>query len=110
MANLERVAVALERFGLPASYSEAARGLGERDVLFFGAAPNRVDILRALSEVTFEGARSRAVEVDFGLTRPVRVIGLDDLIVTKRAAGRPQDLADVARLESIRKRLAGKER
>lgn len=36
---------------------------------------------------------------------PVPVIGLDDLIANKRAAGRPKDLIDVAELERIRSRL-----
>jgi len=31
------------------------------------------------------------------------VIGIDDLLANKRAAGRPQDLADVAALERLRK-------
>jgi len=34
----------------------------------------------------------------------VRVIGLADLIANKRAAGRPQDLADVALLERVQSR------
>jgi hypothetical protein len=33
----------------------------------------------------------------------VHVIGHDDLIRTKRAAGRPQDLADVSALEDGRR-------
>jgi hypothetical protein len=32
----------------------------------------------------------------------IRVIALDDLIANKRAAGRPQDVADVANLERVR--------
>ncbi len=35
---------------------------------------------------------------------PIRVISLDDLIANKRAAGRPQDLADLAKLERARAR------
>jgi len=32
----------------------------------------------------------------------VNVIGFEDLLVAKRAAGRPQDLVDVSRLEKVR--------
>ncbi|HTB58815.1 MAG TPA: hypothetical protein VLC06_13130 [Polyangia bacterium] len=35
---------------------------------------------------------------------PIRVIALDDLIANKRAVGRPQDRADVAKLERVRAR------
>ena len=33
---------------------------------------------------------------------PVRIIALEDLLANKRAAGRPQDLADAAKLERAR--------
>jgi hypothetical protein len=36
------------------------------------------------------------------------VLGLDDLLITKRAAGRPQDLADVAALERLSRLRAGR--
>jgi hypothetical protein len=36
---------------------------------------------------------------------PIRVIGLDDLIANKRAAGRAQDLVDVVKLERVRAKL-----
>jgi len=34
----------------------------------------------------------------------VNVIGLEDLLAAKRAAGRPQDLADVSTLEKVREK------
>jgi len=52
----------------------------------------------------FEPAYGRAVRVDLGNTE-APVLALEDLIALKRAAGRPQDLADIQALESIR--LAG---
>jgi predicted nucleotidyltransferase len=47
-----------------------------------------------------------AIWITWGGTR-VRVIALDDLIANKRAAGRPQDLADVAKLERVREKQRG---
>lgn len=41
---------------------------------------------------------------------PVRVASLDHLIVMKRAAGRPQDLADVVALEALREDAGPDER
>ncbi len=40
---------------------------------------------------------SRGIDVQLG-GRPIRVVGRDDLIAMKRAAGRPKDLDDVAAL------------
>lgn len=49
---------------------------------------------------SFEGLRSRATEVELGdLTVPIA--GREDLLAFKRAAGRPQDLADIELLESL---------
>ena len=58
-----------------------------------GVPPVRVDILMGISGLKFEDAWQRRVEVDFdGL--PVSFISKSDLIKTKRASGRPQDLRD----------------
>jgi hypothetical protein len=99
-ANLFRVVAALEAFGL----SELAGTIDpeiwatSRATLRIGEAPTQVDVLLQLSGVDFRQVDAAAVS---GLYRtvPVRFIGLDDLIVNKRAAGRPKDLADVEALE-----------
>ena len=51
--------------------------------------------------ITFEQAWPNRIEADFAPGVRCPVIGRDDLITNKRAAGRPQDLADVAALERI---------
>ena len=96
--NAPRVCRALLRFG--------ARGehFSERDfetpetVLQLGLPPTRIDVLTTIDGVEFERAwLGRAVvEID-GLT--VTVLGRRELLENKRASARPQDLADVARLE-----------
>lgn len=48
----------------------------------------------------FDGAWSRRVEVELGGTTAT-VVGLEDLLVLKRAAGRARDLEDVSVLEAI---------
>jgi len=61
-------------------------------------APHRIDLLTSISGVTTEEAsRSKvAAEID-GV--PVFLLSKESLIRNKRAAGRPQDLADIAMLE-----------
>lgn len=101
--NLERVAEALREFGMPEGVAQAVRDAGAHEVVWFGAPPRRVDLLRSIDGVELEGAMSRGVRVQMGELE-VSVIGLDDLIANKRAAGRDTDLVDVRRLESARGR------
>lgn len=100
--NLQRVAAALRAFGAPASVVTSVAALGPTDVAYLGVPPVRVDILRTVDGVDTEAVLSRTVIVVIdGLAIPV--INLDDLIANKLASGRPQDLADAAALEAIRR-------
>jgi hypothetical protein len=96
--NADRVLRALERFGAPL-LDLAMEDLQTPDTVFqIGVAPRRIDILTSIEGVDFDEAWAQRVEVEIeGLKIPV--IGRSHLIQNKRAAGRPQDLADVARLE-----------
>lgn len=104
--NRARVARAMARFGAPAQVVEAARTLGESEVVYLGRPPLRIDILRTIDGVDAGEVLSRAVRATWeGLA--VRIIAIEDLIANKRAAGRPQDLADVERLERVVQRPKG---
>jgi hypothetical protein len=96
--NLLRVVHALRRFGAPPTILEQLAALGADEFLFLGAPPARVDFLRTIPGVEFRGAMSRAVRVDWDGV-PVTVLSRDDLIASKRAAGRERDLRDLKRLE-----------
>jgi hypothetical protein len=99
--NLNRVASALEAFGAPANVIQSARTLEPTSVLYMGIEPVRIDILVTADGIDTEAVIARAVRTTVGeLTIPV--ITLDDLIANKRAAARPQDLADVVQLERVR--------
>ena len=97
--NAERVWRALKLFGAPL-HLLALDDLTSGDLVFqIGVVPSRIDILTDVGSLPFEQAWEGRVTVDIqGLSVPV--IGRRDLIVAKREAGRPQDLADVAELES----------
>lgn len=101
--NQRRVASALELFGAPPNVIEAARKQRPTEVVYMGVPPVRVDILRSVDGVETERAIDRAVMVVLGELN-VPVIALDDLILNKRAAGRPQDRADAVLLERVRSR------
>jgi predicted nucleotidyltransferase len=104
--NLRRVQAALATFGAPASVLEALRSLAPDEILYMGNPPVRVDILQSVSGVEFEPAFGRRIETDWEGV-PVTIIGIEDLIAAKRAAGRPQDLLDAANLEKVRRREGG---
>ncbi len=97
--NLERAVAALQLFGAPEFIIDQARALAPDEFLFFGVPPARVDLLRSIPGVEFDQAFARRVDVEWGAT-VVHVIGKEDLIAAKRAAGREKDLRDLRALES----------
>jgi hypothetical protein len=96
--NASRVMLALRAFGAPLgtlSEDDLARpGLGFR----MGTPPFRIEILTEISGVEFAEAWPQRQRLDAnGIA--ISVIGREDLLRNKAAAGRPQDLADVDALE-----------
>lgn len=102
VANATRVYRALARFGAPlASFDVAEADFAAYEgVLQIGLPPRRVDILNRAAGITFDEAIAAGdfFEVD---GRRIPVIGFAALVQNKRAAGREQDLADVAALERL---------
>jgi len=109
LANPENAAAvirALGKFGAP------LMDLTEEDfhkpgmVFQIGTEPQRIDILSAVSGLSYQDAVSRAVTMSVdGLS--LKVISLDDLIVNKRASGRPKDIADALTLEKLKEKKNG---
>jgi hypothetical protein len=72
----------------------------KKDKIFMlGRKPSRIDILTGIDGVTFREAWQGRVEADF-VAQPLYVIGREQLLANKRAAGREKDLLDVAMLEA----------
>jgi hypothetical protein len=105
-ANARRLFAALEEFwaGPVPAVGSADELLEPGIVVQFGRPPNRVDLLSALGTVSFAGAWSRRVKETLRTREgnvPLPVIGLADLLRSKRDAGRHKDLDDVEHLERI---------
>ena len=99
-ANAERVLAALARVGYGFAKEWAAAEILKRPITLIGDDP-AVDVFTVAWKVKYEQAAPRASVVDVdGIAIPV--IGLDDLIETKRT-GRLQDAADIEVLEEIRR-------
>jgi hypothetical protein len=92
-----RVLRALLGFGAPAELLDERDFAEPRVTVQLGVPPNRIDILTALSGLSFEDAWANRVETPFGDQR-IWVIGRDDLAMNKRASGRDQDLVDLKKL------------
>ena len=76
----------------------------QRAVFQFGVAPVRIDVLLSISGVRFKTAWRNRVCSGYG-REPAAYLSLSDLIKAKRAAGRKQDLLDVAKLLLLKERL-----
>lgn len=96
--NAKRVWVALARFGAPLRDVTVDDFATRGTIYQMGVDPDRIDIITEPAGAEFEDAWDRRVTaVVDGVPYPV--IGREDLIATKRAAGRRQDLVDVEELE-----------
>jgi len=97
--NAKRVYAALAAFGAPLSAFEVGveHFTSYDGVLQLGVPPRRIDIINRADGITF--AEAIADGESFTLEGcEIPVIGRSALIKNKRAAGRPQDIADVKAL------------
>ena len=106
--NSERLFLALDAFwdadipGIETAEELLEKGL----ILQFGIPPNRIDLINRIDGVSFEEAWRERVEAILVTSEgevPVPYMSIDQLILNKRAAGRPKDLDDLAYLEEARK-------
>lgn len=98
--NAAKVFEALADFGAP-SHVFAVEDLEKPNtVIQIGVEPVRVDILTGLQGMDFSSAWERRVEKTYDGERAV-VISLDDLLATKKLAGRKRDLADAEDIEKL---------
>jgi len=104
-ANAAALFKALTEFGAPLEDIEPETLLKKGEFFRMGVPPVMVDILCDMEGVDFDEAWARRFEVvvDKRTKLTAGFIGREDLIAAKRAAGRPQDIADVAALESAKK-------
>jgi hypothetical protein len=99
--NAKRVRRAIEDFGMPVDQISVEELATAGLVLQFGFPPHRIDVMNAVSGLTFEEAWPTRISIEVeGKAHPV--IGLEELIRNKRAAARAQDLVDAAELERLR--------
>ncbi len=102
--NAQAIYEALTEFGLPLGEIRPEDFADRGSFYRFGHEPRCVDILPDIPGADFDAAWDRRVEgvIDRETGLKASFISAEDLIATKLAAGRPQDLADA---DAIRKAL-----
>jgi hypothetical protein len=83
---------------VPAEIVEALRAARPDEIVWMGRIPARIDFLQTVPGLDFETSWERRVTADIAGV-PVPFISRDDLLVNKRAVGRPQALRDARALE-----------
>ncbi len=95
--NAIRLRQALVKFGFREEDLPLDAFTTAGNVLTFGIAPARVDLLNEIDGVTFEEARPNAVRGRYGNV-DATFIGLADLVKNKKATPRIRDKGDVEEL------------
>lgn len=95
--NADRTVAVLHEFGFDDPQVTPALFADPERLIRMGLPPMRLEVLTSVSGLDFATSTERAVlaRID-GVD--VRIVSLADLRTTKRAAGRPKDLADLAEL------------
>ena len=102
IGNAEKLYKALKRFGAPLRDIYPEDLTNERMVYQIGVAPIRVDIIMGLPGISFDSAWKNRVRSKYEEAR-INIIGIKDLIKSKKKAGRPQDRLDLNRLTAKEK-------
>ena len=97
-SNAQAIYAALAEFGAPLQ-NLTPRDFAEEGYFYqMGSPPLRVDVLMSIPGVTFAEAWQRKETVDVAGVA-MHFISKEDLLIAKRASGRPQDLLDIENLE-----------
>lgn len=97
--NVRRANHALVEFGSPELMTTDEPG----EVLQLGVAPNRIDLLRDVVELSFADAWSRRIESRYGRA-PASWISLEDLLAIKSSIDHPRHQEDARVLRAVRDR------
>ena len=93
----------LRDFGFGSLGIKSSDLMNPENIFQLGYAPNRIDLITSIEGLDFETCFQEKVILDYhGIS--INFIDYQHLIQSKKAAGRPQDLADVDFLEKVQKK------
>jgi len=99
ITNAERLYKALIDFGVPLKGLSAEDFTNKKMIYQIGVAPVRIDIIMGLSGLKFENAWKRCKKTNYGRI-PINIMGIKDLIYSKKRTKRGQDSLDIKKLTS----------
>jgi len=102
--NAQKLWKALAEFGAPLENVTIADFQNPEIVFQIGVEPNRIDILMGIEGLTFKTAWKRRLKIQFDSVK-VSILSIDDLITSKKMAGRLQDKLDLKYLKKAKNRL-----
>lgn len=98
--NAEKILNAINDFGFTDVSLTDKDFLEPGQIIQLGVAPLRIDIMTSIKGMDFQNAWKNRVIGRYGNTEAY-FISKEDLVKSKRALGRKQDLADMEKLEKI---------
>ena len=100
--NVNKIHDALKEFGAPLYGLDPEDFKDKKMILQMGVPPVRIDIMINLPGVSFAKAWKNKKKIRYNNT-PIYVLGREELLQSKKKAGRPQDLIDLEKLERTKK-------
>ncbi len=97
--NGQKIVNAMKDFGFESLELSAADFTTKREIIQLGYEPVRIDIITSIKGCTFKEIWQHKKQEQYG-AEIVFVIGLNELIKTKKASNRDQDKLDLKRLNT----------
>ncbi len=98
--NIKRLKQALGDFGFSVEGLDEVAFSERGKIIRMGVAPVMIELINAVSGLSFESAWKNKVKGEYGGTK-VYYLSKSDLLKNKKASGRPQDVADIAELKRL---------
>jgi hypothetical protein len=99
--NIHNLRSALNFFGFPADSLEDVAFSEQGKIIRMGVSPVMIELINAISGVTFEKAWKNRIRGSYGKVTAF-YLSKPDLLKNKKASGRPQDIADIEELKSLK--------
>jgi len=96
--NARKMVNALKEFGFDIPELKIEIFLEKEKIIRMGVPPMRLEIITTIDGVGFEKCFQNRVIADFGSFK-ANFISKGDLLINKRASGRPKDLVDYSKLQ-----------